>query len=303
MATTARERFTVEPGTPARLGERDPHATPGVDRRRDGEREAARFQDRLAELQERLVAEGTRSLLVVLQGMDTSGKDGAIKHAFASLSPSATRVRAFRAPTPEELEHDFLWRIRRALPEAGQVGIFNRSHYEDVVVVRVKELVPPDVWAARYEQINAFERELAGGGTTIVKVFLHISKLEQRSRLLARLEDPTKRWKFNPGDLDDRERWDAFQEAYEDALTRCSTEAAPWHVIPADRKWYRNWALGALLVETLEAMDPRYPEPGYDVEEMKARLATDASKRATKRSDGTDRATVVEAIRSGRDRA
>jgi PPK2 family polyphosphate:nucleotide phosphotransferase len=272
---SARTRFVVEPGSPARLAARDPAATPGVGSREEAEDEAAVLQGRLAELQERLVAEGTRALLVVLQGMDTSGKDGAIKHAFASLSPSATRVRAFKAPTDEERAHGFLWRIRAELPDPGQLGIFNRSHYEDVVVVRVKELVPPSVWSVRFAEINTFEAELVARGITMVKVFLHISRQEQRERLLARLEDPTKTWKFNPGDLDDRALWDDFQEAYEDALTRCSTAVAPWYVLPADRKWYRNWALGSLLVETLDIMDPRYPEPAFDVEEMKARLETE----------------------------
>ena len=275
MATPAHERFVVEPGSPAHLAERDPGATAGVGSRSEAERESAKLRSRLAELHLRLVAEGARSLLVVLQGMDTSGKDGAIKHVFAGLSPSAMLVRAFKAPTEEELAHDFLWRIRRALPDAGRIGIFNRSHYEDVVVVRVKELFPRSVWSGRYDAINVFESELAGNGITMVKVFLHISKDEQRERLLARLEDPTKLWKFNPGDLEDRERWDEFLAAYEDALTKCSTEAAPWFVLPADHKWYRNWALGTLLVETLDAMDPRHPPPDFDVEEMKRRLSAD----------------------------
>jgi PPK2 family polyphosphate:nucleotide phosphotransferase len=264
--------FLVEPGSAARLAERDPRATPGVGSRSKGERAAERDLERIVDLQQRLVAEGTRSLLLVLQGMDTSGKDGAIKHVAAALSPSATRVHAFRAPTPEERAHDFLWRIRRALPEPGQVGIFNRSHYEDVVVVRVRELVRRETWKGRFSRINALEADLAERGTTLLKVFLHISPDEQRERLLARLEDPTKRWKFNPGDLEDRARWDEFQQAYEDAITRCSTVAAPWFVIPADRKWYRNWAIGRLMVRTLEAMDPRYPAPDYDVEAMTARL-------------------------------
>jgi PPK2 family polyphosphate:nucleotide phosphotransferase len=265
-------RFLVEPGSPARLAGRDPRATPSVGSRSKATREAGRDLERLVDLQQRLVAEGTRSLLLVLQGMDTSGKDGAIKHVAAALSPSATRVHAFRAPTPQERAHDFLWRIRRALPEPGHIGIFNRSHYEDVVVVRVKELVRREIWTGRFAQINAFEAELAERGTTVLKVFLHISPEEQRERLLARLEDPTKRWKFNPGDLEDRARWVDFRRAYEDAIERCSTAAAPWHVIPADRKWYRNWAIGRLMVESLEAMDPRYPDPPYDVEAMKARL-------------------------------
>ena len=278
--TSIPERLIVEPGSPAALADRDPRGTPGVRSRKDGERVLEPLLEPLDRLQVRLMAEHRRSMLVVLQGMDTSGKDGTIKHAFASLSPSATQVKSFKAPTAEELEHDFLWRIRRALPGAGQIGIFNRSHYEDVVVVRVKELAPPEVWGERFDLINAFERELAAAGTTVLKIFLHISKQEQRERLLARLEDPEKHWKFNPGDLDDRERWDDFQAAYEDALTRCSTPGAPWYVVPADRKWYRNVAVTSLLVATLEQMDPEMPEPDFDVEAMRARLEEDEHDRA-----------------------
>ena len=271
-----RDELIVEPGTAAALDERDPRATPGVGSRKEAEKELAKLGDRLDRLQVRLMAEGRRALLVVLQGMDTSGKDGTIKHAFGSLSPSATQVTAFKAPTDEELAHDFLWRIRKALPAPGRIGIFNRSHYEDVVVVRVKGLVDRDVWSARYDQINAFERELTDAGTTILKLFLHISKEEQRERLIARLEDPDKTWKFNPGDLDDRERWDGYQTAYEDALTRCSTPEAPWHVIPADRKWYRNRAVSELIVDELDRMDPEMPVADFDVAEMRAKLEAEA---------------------------
>ena len=272
MGRSARERFRVEPGSPAGLAGRDPSGTPGVKSRKRAERATPKLQERLAGLQERLYAERSRSLLVVLQGMDTSGKDGAIKHAFASLSPSGTRVTSFKAPTEVERRHHFLWRIRKALPESGQVGIFNRSHYEDVVVVRVKRLAPQAVWSTRFGEINAFEESLAKSGTTLVKVFLHISPDEQRERLLARLDDPTKRWKFNPGDLDDRARWARFRTAYEEALTRCSTEAAPWFVVPADRKWYRNWAISGLLVETLEDLAPAYPTPELDLAALRNRL-------------------------------
>jgi PPK2 family polyphosphate:nucleotide phosphotransferase len=278
MGRTARERFRVEPGTPAGLEGRDAAGTPGVKSRNQAERETAKLQNRLAGLQERLYAERTRSLLVVLQGMDTSGKDGAIKHAFASLSPSGTKVTSFKAPAEVERRHHFLWRIRKALPELGQVGIFNRSHYEDVVVVRVKRLVPEAVWGERFDEINAFEQRLAKDGTTLVKVFLHISPQEQRERLLARLDDPTKRWKFNPGDLDDRARWDGFQAAYEDALSRCSTAAAPWYVVPADRKWYRNRAISGLLVETLEDLAPAYPSPQLELAGLRSRLVEPVTK-------------------------
>jgi PPK2 family polyphosphate:nucleotide phosphotransferase len=273
VTRTARERFVIAPGTRCDLRAIDPRSIGGVEDRKDAGRRIPDLQRSIGELQRRLFAERRRSLLVVLQGMDTSGKDGSIRHAFAALSPSSTRVTAFGRPTADELAHDFLWRIRRALPDAGQIGIFNRSHYEDVVVVRVHELVPPSVWGERYGAIDAFERELfEERATTVLKVFLHISELEQRERLLARLDDPRKRWKFNPGDLDDRARWDDFQLAWTDAIERCSSPEAPWFVVPADRKWYRNWAVSALLEETLRAMDPRYPEPGYDVEEMRRRL-------------------------------
>jgi PPK2 family polyphosphate:nucleotide phosphotransferase len=271
-----RDRLVVPPGSPAALRQRDTRATPGVRSRKKAEKELKELEGRLDRLQVRLMAEARRSLLVVLQGMDTSGKDGTIKHAFASLSPSATDVEAFKTPTDEELSHDFLWRIRKALAEPGRIGIFNRSHYEDVVVARVKELVGPEAWSARHEQINAFERELTQSGTTVLKVFLHISREEQRERLLARLDDPEKIWKFNPGDLDDRARWDEYQAAYEDALTRCSTHEAPWYVVPADRKWYRNRAVTELLVDTLERMDPKMPEPDFDVAEMRAKLEAQA---------------------------
>jgi len=211
-------------------------------------------------------------MLVVLQGMDTAGKDGTIKHVIRSMNPQACRITAFKEPTPQELAHDFLWRIRRALPAHGQVGVFNRSHYEDVVVVRVNSLVGEDVWRPRFTKINRFEKKLAAEGTTIVKLFLHISFEEQRRRLLKRLRDPTKRWKFDPADLDKRALWDVYQRAYADAIARCSTDVAPWYVVPADAKWYRNWAIGRLLLETLDEMNPRYPEPNFDLEALEARL-------------------------------
>jgi PPK2 family polyphosphate:nucleotide phosphotransferase len=232
---------------------------------------------RLGELQERLFAASTaggqRRVLLVLQGMDTSGKDGVIEHAMGLLNPSAVVMTSFKKPTPEELEHDFLWRIENRVPAAGYIGVFNRSHYEDVLIARVHNLVPQEVWSERYAAINAFERRLAGAGVTIVKCFLHISSDVQAERLAARLDDPTKYWKFNPGDIDERAYWSAYQEAYQAALTRCSTAVAPWYVIPSDHKWYRNWAVAALLLETLETLDPQYPPATYDVAEQKRRLA------------------------------
>jgi len=221
---------------------------------------------KLADLQDRLWAEGQRSLLVVLQAMDAGGKDGTVKHVFSGVNPAGVRVASFKVPTELERAHDFLWRIHQEVPAHGEVGIFNRSHYEDVLIVRVNELVPESVWRPRYGAIRAFEEALVAGGTTVVKLFLHISKDEQAERFQARLDDPTKHWKFSAADLEVRKRWDDYQEAYADALRETSTEAAPWFVIPADRKWYRNWAVSSILVDALEGLDPQYPppEPGLD---------------------------------------
>ena len=216
---------------------------------------------RLNELQELLYADGRHALLVVLQGMDTSGKDGAIEHVAGAFNPQGVSVTSFKVPTAEELAHDFLWRVHKAVPPRGMVGIFNRSHYEDVLVVRVRKLAPNAVWRARFEQINAFEKLLAASGVAVVKFFLHISRSEQRRRLEERQKDPGKQWKFNPGDLEERERWDDYMTAYEDALTRCNTADAPWFVVPADHKWYRNLVVSQILVERLGRLKLRYPPP------------------------------------------
>jgi PPK2 family polyphosphate:nucleotide phosphotransferase len=231
----------------------DTGATPGVKSRKKAEAAFAAESADLASLQERLYAEGTRAVVLLLQGMDTCGKDGTVKHVVGQVNPSGLRITSFKQPTPAELKHHFLWRIRRALPPAGHLGIFNRSQYEDVLTVRVHDLAP---WEGRYAEINRFE---AKAGVTWIKCMLHISRGEQRERLLARLRDPTKRWKFNVGDLAERERWDDYAAAYQDALARCDTDAAPWYVVPADRKWYRNWAIQQLLLETLRDLDPQYP--------------------------------------------
>ena len=253
------------------LADIDPGTTPGVGK---AAARAARDRDgeKLRQLQERLYAEGTRSLLLVLQGMDTSGKDGTIIHVIGAVDPQGAQITGFKAPTAEERQHDFLWRIRNALPLPRMIGIFNRSHYEDVLIVRVRNLVPEAVWSKRYDEINRFERDVIAGGTAIVKVCLHISFDEQRKRLLDRLMDPTKRWKFNPKDLEERERWPDYQVAYDAALFRCSTDRAPWYVVPANKKWYRNWAITRILIETLEEMDPRYPEPDLDIQALTERL-------------------------------
>ena len=257
----------------------DARSTPGFDGdKADAERARGDLAERLEGLEEQLYAEGrsggTRSVLLVLQGMDTSGKGGTVKHVAGQVNPGGVRVASFGKPTPEELAHDFLWRIRTQLPPAGKIGVFDRSHYEDVVAVRVLQLVDEDTWTRRFEAINRFEEELVAAGTLVVKCFLHISKDEQRERLLARLDDPTKQWKYEPGDLDTRARWDDYMVAYGDAIERCSTELAPWHIVPADRKWYRNWAVTNLLIEALDALGLRWPAPRYDVEAERARLAT-----------------------------
>jgi len=265
-----RAKLRVTAGDRAALGRNRPSSTPGAPGDRDATEAAIPpLDEELSELQTRLWAEGRRSLLVVLQALDAGGKDGTIRHAFQGLNPQGTRVTAFKAPTPEELAHDFLWRVHQATPAAGEVGIFNRSHYEDVLVVRVHQLVPTKVWRARYGLIKGFEEALHEGGTTIVKLFLHISKEEQRRRFEERLTRPDKRWKFNRGDLEERAHWDDYQEAYAEALARTSTEAAAWYVVPADHKWYRNWAVTSILVETLRELDPRYPEvEGIDAMEI-----------------------------------
>jgi PPK2 family polyphosphate:nucleotide phosphotransferase len=245
-----------------RLRDIDPSATPDAPGNKEKtEAATAKLGEELADLQQRLYAEGTRSLLIVLQAMDTGGKDGTVKSIFHSVNPAGVRIAAFKEPTAPELAHDYLWRVHAQTPGRGETVIFNRSHYESVLIERVHELVPKKTWKARYAQIKAFEKLLAANGTTIVKFFLHISQAEQRERLLARLDDPTKQWKFNAGDLAERKLWDDYTAAYEDAINKTSTDAAPWHVVPADRKWYRNYVVHRVLVDTLNAMDPRYPEP------------------------------------------
>jgi PPK2 family polyphosphate:nucleotide phosphotransferase len=220
----------------------------------------------LGELAYRLYAEDRRAVLLVLQGMDTSGKDGTIRRVLSGVNAQSFVITSFKQPTSEELAHDFLWRIHKAMPRRGQIGVFNRSHYEDVLIVRVHQLAPESQWKARYDQINAFEKLLVDNGVVLVKCFLHISHDEQRSRLQARLDDPTKRWKFSRQDLAERKFWDQYQHAYEDVLTRCNTDYAPWNIIPADRKWYRNLLVSKLLREALEQLNPQFPppEPGLD---------------------------------------
>ena len=269
------DHLAVPHGTPFRLADLDPRGKDRLQKHTGApdSKEAAQAAletdiAAIADLQYRLWAENRRALLLILQGMDTSGKDGVVRHVFSGVNPTGVRVTSFKKPSEIELDHDFLWRIHAATPARGEVGIFNRSHYEDVLVVRVHGLVPEPIWRARYETINAFESLLASGGTTIVKCFLHISRDEQRRRLKDRLEEPDKRWKFQEADIEERKHWDDYQAAYEDALTRCSTPIAPWLVIPSDHKWLQRWAIGRVVRETLEGMGPRIPKPRIDVSRM-----------------------------------
>jgi PPK2 family polyphosphate:nucleotide phosphotransferase len=251
-------RLRIDPGSKVDLRDLDPGATHGYERDGVGGKVAADLAA-LESLQERIWAEHRHRILLVLQGIDASGKDGTIKHVLTALNPQGTRVVNFGVPTEPELAHDYLWRIHAATPRTGEIVVFNRSHYESVLVERVHELVPKPVWSKRYDHINDFERLLTDEGTTIVKLFLVISPEEQLARLKARYEDPTKRWKFNLGDLEERKLWDTYRAAFEDALERCSTAAAPWYVIPADHKWFRNLAAAEILRVRLEALKPEYP--------------------------------------------
>jgi PPK2 family polyphosphate:nucleotide phosphotransferase len=250
--------FIVRPGSKVDLRDIDPDATPGYSHKTAKPKMETDLA-RLASLQERIWAERRHRILIVLQGIDASGKDGTISHVMSAFNPQGCRVAGFGVPTEVELAHDYLWRIHAATPRTGEIVIFNRSHYESVLVERVHALVPEATWKGRYDQINAFEATLAAEGTTILKFFLHIDPAEQLARLKARYDDPTKRWKFNVGDLEERKLWGAYRVAFEDALERCSTDAAPWYVIPANHKWYRDLVVGEIVAQTLESLDPRYP--------------------------------------------
>jgi len=253
-----------------RLKDFDPDFCDG--REKEPTREKTRaLCERIGGLQEPLHASAAHSLLLIFQGMDTSGKDGAIKQVLQSVNPPGVQTANFKAPSAEELAHDFLLRVHHVVPQRGHIGVFNRSHYEDVLVVRVLELQPEKVWRPRYEQINAFEKILAENHTVVLKFFLHISKEEQAERLRARLRDPHKNWKFERGDLEMRKRWDAFQEAYEEAINRCSTKDAPWHIIPANRKWYRDYVIAKLVVEALEKLHLQWPKPKEDFSRIRVR--------------------------------
>ncbi|MDQ6527138.1 polyphosphate kinase 2 family protein [Nocardioides sp. LHD-245] len=270
----------IAPG-PIDLAAIETDATPGFEGgKADGEKALLSLGPELADLQERLFADGKsggrRKILLVLQGMDTSGKGGTLRSTVGLVDPQGVRITSFKAPTPEERSHDFLWRITKALPPVGLIGVFDRSHYEDVLIARVRSLAPPEEIERRYDAINAWEAELVAEGTTVIKCMLHISAAEQKERLLARLDDETKHWKYNPGDVDERELWPAYQEAYAIAIERTHTEVAPWHVVPADRKWYRNLAIGSLLHDALRSYDLGWPKADFDVAHERQRLLDEA---------------------------
>lgn len=276
LTGSMREALRVEPGT--LLADIDPRSTPAF----DGDKELAAeimtgVDEELADLQERLYADGRdgdgRSVLLVIQGMDTSGKGGIIRHVIGAVDPQGVELTAFKAPTAAEKRKPFLWRIRQALPKPGYIGVFDRSQYEDVLIVRVHNLVPPSTWSRRYGQINTFEKSVQSKGTTLIKVMLRISSEEQKARLQERLDRPDKHWKYNPGDVDERELWPAYEEAYQAVVDKTSTDDAPWYVVPADRKWYARLAVQQLLLETLRDLDPQWPSATYDVDVEKERLA------------------------------
>jgi PPK2 family polyphosphate:nucleotide phosphotransferase len=254
-------KLMIHPGTDVRLSRYDPAETLGL---ADDDATRAKLNktvERIDDLQYLLYAEKKRALLIVLQAMDAGGKDGTIRHVMSGVNPQGCRVTSFKAPTPEELAHDFLWRVHRAVPEHGMFGIFNRSHYEDVLVARVHRLVHKKIWRRRYEEINRFEKLLSENGVTILKFFLHISKKEQKKRFEERIADPKKNWKLSPADFAERKYWGDYMAAYEDALSRCSTECAPWFVIPANHKWFRNVAVSRIILETIESFDMKFPKP------------------------------------------
>jgi len=258
--------LTLPPGSAFRLEDFDPNYSAGYAIKAEAKPKLKENRKRLRDLQEMLYAQGKHALLIVLQGMDTAGKDGLIKHVMGAYNPQGVQVWPFKVPSKIELAHDYLWRVHKVTPPRSLIGIFNRSHYEDVLVVRVLGLVPEHVWSKRYDHINDFERMLADNGVTIVKLFLHISRAEQGERLRKRQADTSKQWKFSPGDLEHRQLWDDYTRAYEEALTRCNTPYAPWYVVPANRKWYRNLAVSEILIHTMEGMGLRYPDPIPDIE-------------------------------------
>ena len=261
-------RYRAGPGERLSLADVDPGESEHYEKKKDVAKALEAQRRRIQDLQERLYAENEQGLLVVLQAMDTGGKDGTIKHVFGGVNPQGCRISSFKAPSAEEANHDFLWRYHKSAPAKGRIGIFNRSHYEDVLVVRVKGIVPEEVWRERYGLINEFERNLTRNGIAVLKFFLHISRDEQKRRLESRLADPDKRWKFSKNDIKERAFWDDYQAAFEDAINECSTAHAPWYVVPANKKWYRNLVVARTIADTLEAMDPRFPPAEQGLENV-----------------------------------
>ncbi|MFZ3071074.1 MAG: polyphosphate kinase 2 family protein [Anaerolineaceae bacterium] len=267
------EKYRVPHKGKIKLKDYDPSDSSLFDgNKKDGKEALLKLNQELGALQELMYAEGKHRLLVILQAMDTGGKDGVIRSVFEGVNPQGVKVASFKVPSSVELSHDYLWRIHQQIPGKGEIVIFNRSQYEDVLVVRVHELVPEAVWSRRYQHINEFERMLNDEGTTILKFFLNIDLKEQAQRFLARVEDPTKTWKFNPGDLDERQRWDDYQKAYEDALNQTSTPWAPWYVIPGNKKWYRNWLVSKIIIKTLKDLKMEFPAPAESLETYHKRL-------------------------------
>lgn len=273
------DRFLVKPGQPARLRDIDPDYTAQHRNKASAEADTRKYAARLRELQYLLYAEGRRGLLICLQAMDTGGKDGVIRHVLGYMNPQGCRVQSFKVPTPEEMAHDFLWRVHKVTPARGEVVIFNRSHYEDVLVARVHRLVAKEVWTARYDVINDFERNLADSGVHILKFYLHISKEEQLKRFRRRLQDSARQWKISEADYVERDYWDKYQQAYEEALNRCSTECAPWFVVPANHKWFRNMAISRVVTEYLESLDMRFPPPKVDIREVEKKYHAELQKK------------------------
>jgi PPK2 family polyphosphate:nucleotide phosphotransferase len=265
------EKLRVNSGKRVRLDRFDPGKTFGYEKGPECKKSTEKAIERLDVLQSLMYAENKHALLILLQGMDATGKDGTIRHVMSGVNPQGCRVTAFKVPSHEEAEHDFLWRAHLAVPERGQIGIFNRSYYEDVLVVRVHNLAPKEVWKRRFAQINAFEELLAENGVTVLKFFLHISKDEQKKRFQERLDDPAHQWKLSPADFAERKFWDQYVEAYEEALTKCSTASAPWYIIPADHKWFRNLAISRIVAQTLEGFRMKFPKPAFDISQFKVK--------------------------------
>jgi PPK2 family polyphosphate:nucleotide phosphotransferase len=270
------KRLAVKPGKRVRLSQWDPNDTNGYHGKAHCEAVVQRNVKQLFDLQTLLAACNGYAVLIVLQGMDAAGKDGTIRHVMTGLNPQGCTVTSFKVPTDEESKHGYLWRVHKAAPKLGEIGIFNRSHYEDVLVARVHRLVPKSVWSARFEQINDFEKILAANRTMILKFFLHISREEQLRRLEQRIEDPTKNWKISPADFQEREYWDDYVAAYEDALGKCSTESGPWYIVPSDRKWFRNLAVSQIIVERMAELKMKYPPAAFDVAQLREALRAKA---------------------------